>query len=121
MTVKVYCVIRQASFASCVIGQATLSKRVSKLACSKTGNQFELPLNPRGLYLLTDSAVVVMRRGKTESCWASQHEMQHEALWPIVGAAKVNFGGNWGRLNSGSCKPQSCQKQKDNYSADLHK
>jgi len=34
-----------------------------------------------------------------------------------LGPPKSILGGNWGRLSYiGLCKPQSCQKQKDNYS-----
>jgi len=71
------------------------------------------------------SAVVVMRRSRTASCRAvltanspaGPVSMRHSRT-PVVYSLgrESKLWVKIGAVYNGSCKPQSCQKQKDNYS-----
>jgi len=73
-----------------------------------------------------NSAVVVMRRGRTASCRAGftinrvlLGQSTWDATWDACNLLLGPPSQLWveiGAIYNGSCKPQSCQKQKDNYS-----
>jgi len=48
----------------------------------------------------------------TEYCWASQHETQHETPVAYGWGRQSQLWVEFGVVYNGSCKPQSCQKQK---------
>jgi len=72
------------------------------------------------------SAVVVMRRSRTPSCQAGLTFNRVLLGQSTRDAIRDAVAYSWGRQNqlwveigavyNGFCKPQSCQKQKDNYS-----
>jgi len=75
---------------------------------------------------LIRSAVVVMRRSRTASCHAGLTDNKGllgqstwDATWDAVAYSWCSQSQLWvesGAVYNGPCKPQSCQKQKDNYS-----
>jgi len=83
-------------------------------------------------YFIMFRTVVVMRRGRTASCRAGQTVNRvllgqstwdatyvlHETLVAYSWGPQSKLWVEIGAIYNGSCKPQSCQKQKDNYSTD---
>jgi len=75
---------------------------------------------------LQGRAVVVMRRSSTASCQAGltvNRVLLGQSTWNATSdACSYSWGhqsqlwAEFGAVYNGSCKPQSCQKQKDNYS-----
>jgi len=77
---------------------------------------------------LISNAVVLMRRSRTASCHACltvNGVLLGQSTWDATwDACRVELGRqsqHWveiGAVYNSSCKPQSCQKQKDKYSTD---
>jgi len=78
------------------------------------------------IIIVIGSAVVVMRRSRTASCragltvnrvlLASQHDAQHVTPVAYIWGRQSQLWVEVGVVYNGSCNPQSCQKQKYNYS-----